>query len=114
MSILDQEELRREREYLISWAAELRDKEDELDSDRANLQDWDASLGDERRRLEKIEIYHRSIRAELELRKLKLEEASVPLKDKLEEILLLLELEEDPVSIADKIRDHLGIVDVRW
>lgn len=110
----NQEELRREREYLISWAADLKEKEVERAQIQRGLEEWEEELDVERIRLEKFALDQHRVRTELNTKKLALQEANIPMKEALEEILLLLELEENPVVIADKIRDRLGIVDVKW
>lgn len=110
----NQEELRREREYLMKWASDLQEKEIEQGQNQRGLEEWQDELEAERIQIEKFKLDQHRVRTELNTKKLALQEANIPLKETLEEILLLLELEESPVVIADKIRDRLGIVDVRW
>lgn len=110
----DQEQLRREAEYLRKWAKELEEKDVERMDIQRQLDEWHDELEAERIQIEKFKLDQHRVRTELNTKKLALQEANIPLKEALEEILLLLELEESPVVIADKIRDRLGIVDVRW
>lgn len=110
----DQEELRREHEYLRKWGLELKEKEEEQAATQRGLDDWQDELEIERVRLQNVLDNQNRVRVQLNNQKRQIQEANVPVKEALEEILLLLELEESPAAIADKIRDRLGIIDIKW
>lgn len=109
-----QEDLRREEDFLRKWDMELKEKEIEMGQERRGLDEWQDELEIERVRLQNVLDNQNRVRVQLNNQKRQIQEANVPVKEVLEEILLLLELEENPATIADKIRDRLGIIDVKW
>ena len=114
----EEEELRRWEDYLRNWQTNLQEREDKALETESGLHSWTESLEDQQKEIDRIErnfaAKRREIETALSIKRLEVDAANVPLKEVLEEVLLLLELETDLVHIADVVRERAGIIDIKW
>lgn len=96
---------------LIQMERDLDSARDAVERDRnlANARHDDVDI-----RLLKFQNEVRLREGDLAYRKMKLDKANLPILEVLQNILIQLELEQDPQAIAEEIRKTYGIMEAKW